>query len=51
MIEQRKSTDIASHLPSMDLYVLYHNLELNYEDADLVSKVLVKNGAFSAIST
>lgn len=51
MIKQEEELDLASYLPGENVCILYHNLQLNFEDAVLVSKRYVENGGFSTMST
>lgn len=50
MIRQDEVFDPASYMPGENVCVLYHNLDMNYEDATLVSKRYVENGGFSTTS-
>jgi hypothetical protein len=50
MIEQEKEFDIASYMAGENLCVLYHNLDLTYEDSIVISKRYVQNGGFCTIA-
>lgn len=48
--EGERIGDSASIIPGMDVCVLYHNMEDNYEDSLIVSSKFADLGAFSSVS-